>query len=100
MKRALIRFDNKESGKEILEDLKRELITDCPALTEAQRMAKLLPYLIHAGDNAEARQALDAVGKVPALQDEWALYEIMYALSNNQEAPPEALKGKTYRPPI
>ena len=92
VKRALIRFDNNESGKEILEDLKRELITDCPALTEAQRMAKLLPYLIHAGDNAEARQALDAVGKVPALQDEWALYEIMYALSNNQEAPPEALK--------
>lgn len=92
VKRALIRFDNKESGKEILEDLKRELITDCPALTEAQRMAKLLPYLIHAGNNAEARQALDAIRKNPALQDEWALYEIMYALSNNQEAPPEALK--------
>ena len=56
------------------------------------RRILFLPDLIHAGDNAEARQTLDAVGKVPALQDEWALYEIMYALSNNQEAPPEALK--------
>ncbi len=92
VKRALIRFDNKEPDKEILEDLKRELITDCPALSETRRMAKLLLYLIHAGNNAEARQMLDAVGKDPALQDEWALYEIMYALSNNQEAPPEALK--------
>ncbi len=92
VKKALIRFDNGEPGKEILEDLKRELITNCPALTESQRMAKLLPYLIHAGNNAEARQALDAIRKDPALQDDWALYEIIYALSVNREAPPEALR--------
>ena len=41
---------------------------------------------------------LDAVGRDPALRSDWALYEIVYALSGNREAPPAALEqtdGKT-----
>ena len=98
VRRARIRFDSGEPAAEILADLNEEFARNCPALTGTRRMVKILPFLLHAGLHGEARKMLDAVGRDPALRSDWALYEIVYALSGNREAPPAALEqtdGKT-----
>ena len=93
VRRARIRFDSGEPAAEILADLNEEIARNCPALTGTRRMVKILPFLLHAGLHAEARKMLDAVGRDPALRSEWALYEIVYALNGNREAPPAALEA-------